>query len=200
MQRFRAEINRPRRRREGVLHRHHDWPQDAPSLANASGVIAQIRAMFGGPDQPCLPRTIATRESSNDGALGHMTKTSTSSVTDGTEDSTGMLTAMRNEIYRRSLAATTPFARTLTTLLGPDALLWLLAQSREGVGKIQPHEFSRAGWPQLWEMDTQLAIEQELMRIDRARTPCRGSGRTRLDDAALALHDARPVLAEEHRI
>ena len=75
----------------------------------------------------------------------------------------GLKQALLNELIRRQTAHRIPFDRTMTTLLGQDALLWLTTASGSGVAKLQPHEFSRTGWRNLWAIDTQLEIEQELL-------------------------------------
>jgi hypothetical protein len=149
------------------------WPQGLfPAFVNTTSVIAQILRMFGaGRQQSMMSFGLVSDPRNLDllSAIGQMRKEIEGlPQEDGTagRDPTGMLGAMEHELHRRMVAHATPFARTLTTLLGPDALLWLVAQSGDGMGKLQPHEFSRAGWPQLWEMETQLAIEQELLRID----------------------------------
>lgn len=80
-------------------------------------------------------------------------------------DPMGFKKAAMKEILRRRVALRAPFARTLTTLLGHDALLWLTADSQDGIGKIQPHEFSRTGWRDIWSIENQLAIEQELLKL-----------------------------------
>jgi hypothetical protein len=77
----------------------------------------------------------------------------------------GMQQALLTELRRRGAAHRAPFARTLTTLLGQDALLWLTASSRDECSKIQPHEFARTGWHRIWSIDNQLAIEQELLKV-----------------------------------
>jgi hypothetical protein len=60
-------------------------------------------------------------------------------------DPLGMRELLLQELNRRALSRRAPFGRTVTTLLGPSALQWLTAKSRDGFGKIQPHEFSRDG-------------------------------------------------------
>jgi hypothetical protein len=67
------------------------------------------------------------------------------------------------QLNRRRIARRVPFARSLTTLLGEDALIWLTTDSRNGIGKIQPHEFSRTGWQNIWTINNQLKIEEELV-------------------------------------
>ena len=149
------------------------WPPGLfPAFVNATSVIAQILTMFGaGRQRPMMSFGVVADPRNFEllSAIGRL-KEEVDGLPkeDGAadRDPTGMLGAMQQELHRRAVAYATPFARTLSTLLGPDALLWLVAQSGEGIGKLQPHEFSRAGWPQLWEMETQLAIEQELLRID----------------------------------
>ncbi|MEO0371729.1 MAG: hypothetical protein AAF231_09765, partial [Pseudomonadota bacterium] len=83
--------------------------------------------------------------------------------TDPDVDALGARQAMFLELQRRTLKRRAPFGETITTLLGDDALLWLTAESRDALGKIQPHEFARTGWPRLSEIKTQLKIEQELL-------------------------------------
>lgn len=80
-------------------------------------------------------------------------------------DPLGFKSAVMQELLRRRIAHGAPFATTLTTLLGQDALLWLTAESHDGPGKIQPHEFSRSGWHKIWEIETQIEIEKELILI-----------------------------------
>ena len=147
------------------------WPRGLFSaFVDATAIIGQILTMFGsGRQEPMLGLMRDPKNLELIVAFGRLSKEDWDDPAN--RDPIGMVTAMKQEIHRRGLAATTPFARTLTTLLGPDALLWLLGKSAEGVGKLQPHEFSRAGWPRLWEMDTQLAIEQELMLIDPDAEP-----------------------------
>lgn len=58
-----------------------------------------------------------------------------------------------------------PYVQTITALLGRDAPRCILMQSREGYGKIQPHEFSRGGWHRLLQMRQQLRIESELRQM-----------------------------------
>ena len=67
------------------------------------------------------------------------------------------------EIERRVRLQRAPFGRTITTLLGHNALQWLAAESYEGFAKIQPHEFSRTGWSHLFSIRDQISIEQELL-------------------------------------
>lgn len=74
-------------------------------------------------------------------------------------------TVLLAEMERRVMSARTPFAATVTTMLGPDALRWLFAPNSTGSPYLQPHEFSRAGWIRLVRIRDQLEIEQELARF-----------------------------------
>lgn len=60
-----------------------------------------------------------------------------------------------------------PFAETLSSLLGRNAMMLLLTPSREGPGKLQPHELSRGGWYLLVQMRPQVKIETELQQMDQ---------------------------------
>jgi hypothetical protein len=83
----------------------------------------------------------------------------------GASDPVGMQRALLDEVQRREAARRCPFPRTLTTLLGHHALLWLLSTSERGVGNLQPHEFSRTGWDVLSQIENQLIIEKELSNL-----------------------------------
>lgn len=82
-----------------------------------------------------------------------------------------LATLLTDELRRREIAHRTPFARTVTTLLGSDALLWLTATSQEGSGKLQLHEFSRVNWYRIWEIENQVAIERELIGLSGSVEP-----------------------------
>ena len=154
------------------------WPDELVTVfVTAGSTIAEILEAFGGGDGDAtldarrlalfdeearqLAMALAAieqqalREAEEQGADADIPK-----------DPLGFGKAAKAELYRRSIAGRVPFARTLTTLLGPDALVWLTARTRHGPGKIQPHEFSRSGWYRLSEIETQTAIEQELLAID----------------------------------
>ncbi len=60
-----------------------------------------------------------------------------------------------------------PFAEAISSLLGRNAMTLLMTPSREGPGKLQPHEFSRAGWYLLRQMRSQVKIENELQEMGR---------------------------------
>jgi hypothetical protein len=100
-------------------------------------------------------------------ALAKLSKEPAASQGDGgeVEDPMGMKFALVSELQRRAAARNVPFGHTLSTMLGHNAVLWLTSQSEEGIGKIQPHEFARSGWHQLFEIETQIAIERELLRV-----------------------------------
>lgn len=70
-----------------------------------------------------------------------------------------------NEIDRYVRRKLTPFANTISTLLGSNALMWLAAESRTGDAKLQPHEYSRANLKDLETIGVQVAIEQELLEL-----------------------------------
>lgn len=147
------------------------WPDGLmPAFIESGSVIGQILAMFGAGRR--VPFGIGLMHEPRNldlmMALGMLRSEEGKATADDPaygDDPMGLQRAMFDELQRRNLAATVPFAHTLSTLLGPDALLWLTAQSNEGLGKIQPHEFSRANWPQLWDVRAQIAIESELMEV-----------------------------------
>lgn len=141
----------------------------------SSSIVAQILAMFGVDGESNMVNTMGLAVSDPETlqlmmALAQVER-ETENLKDvddypGSKDPLGFKKAAIIELERRRIAFRTPFARTLTTILGPDALLWLVAQSQEGTGKIQPHEFSRTGWCRISEIETQTAIEQELLAVD----------------------------------
>ncbi len=150
------------------------WPKKfMPIFLQSSGILAQILAMFGsnrgggmmdilalgGGDLKTLELMMALGQLDAEMAALKKDKDSEES------DPMGLRQALMNELLRRSAAHRAPFARMLTTLLGQDALLWLLADSADGVGKMQPHEFSRTGWRDIWLIENQVVIEQELLDL-----------------------------------
>lgn len=82
-----------------------------------------------------------------------------------------MQIALHSETMRRAAALATPFAHTISTLLGPDTPKWFLQATSRQEPNIQPHEFSRIGWPRLDRIQDQIAIEQELFRFGRDSEP-----------------------------
>jgi len=78
-------------------------------------------------------------------------------------DPLGLRKAIYDELLRRRAARGFPCSRTVTTLLGPNALLWLTAKSSRGAPNIQPHEYRRSEWWRVWDIENQIAIEQELL-------------------------------------
>lgn len=78
-------------------------------------------------------------------------------------DESGISTIGADDLAARTYPI--PYVQTVTALLGRDAPRCLLMQSREGYGKIQPHEFSRGGWYKLLQMRSQLRIEYELRQM-----------------------------------
>jgi hypothetical protein len=140
------------------------------SFLTAGSVIGQILANFGvSHDESPLPDIhllldedfmnlmLAAREYS---------KEARGSDDSDDADPVGFGKAAMSELRRRTLATRAPYARTLTTLLGDDALSWLTAASERGSANLQPHEFSRDGWHRLSEIGTQLSIERELTMVD----------------------------------
>src|SRR5262245_9942792 len=73
---------------------------------------------------------------------------------------------LREELERRIRLQGMPYRATLTTLLGPEAFVWLTAASESGVSRIQPHELSRVGWPHLDSISNQIEIETKLAQLD----------------------------------
>lgn len=69
-----------------------------------------------------------------------------------------------HEIQRRIFGLRIPYSKTITTLLGPNALVWLSAESSSGENKIQPHEFSRFNLYRLQNIGDQIQIETELLQ------------------------------------
>jgi hypothetical protein len=69
-----------------------------------------------------------------------------------------------HEIERRILGLRIPYSKTITTLLGPNALVWLSAESSAGVNRIQPQEFSRFNLYRLQNIGDQIQIETELLQ------------------------------------
>jgi hypothetical protein len=151
------------------------WPDDfAGVFIRGSRMLAHIVSVFG----PHPPLGFPSLEAMTDrgtlelmSSLVALAKDRRSSDPTAESGQSGFEQVMVQEIQRRSLARRIPFARTLVTLLGRDALLWLTASSADGLGKIQPHEFSRTGWPDLWSMEAQLAIEHELLRLSGGAEP-----------------------------
>lgn len=58
-----------------------------------------------------------------------------------------------------------PYAKTVTTLLGPRVFNQLLTPGPDGLHQLQPHELSRANWYLLWQMRHQIRLEHELRRM-----------------------------------
>jgi hypothetical protein len=152
------------------------WPKRLlPIFVEASAYLAQILEAFIDRTEARLLDIFATA-SRDPGSMEllmalaqirrELKESSDDAQGSGKSDPTGMEAAMLDELHRRGAALRIPFARTLTTLLGMDALLWLVAKSQEGHGKLQPHEFSRTGWRNLQAIATQVAIERELIGLD----------------------------------
>jgi len=150
-------------------------PHRLPGVfVEVSGVLGQILGMFGVTSELKMEDVVAAGISDPSTlelitAYGQLEQDAKEADSDSLSakgaDPLGMREAMLNELRRRSIARRAPFARTLTTLLGPDALLCLTADGSEGFGRMQPHEFSRVGWPTIWSIENQLAIEQELLSL-----------------------------------
>lgn len=58
-----------------------------------------------------------------------------------------------------------PFNYTINTFLGPEATKWMQEDSINTPGKVQPHEMSRVNWVNLRNMQSQIKIETELLKI-----------------------------------
>lgn len=144
------------------------WPRQLwPAFLESSSILGRILEMFGVKAEPgmadiMLAATTDVRALEMLARLGGMRGIR---VDDQAVDPLGMQQAVMRDLMRRGLARRTPFARTMTTLLGDDALIWLTARSEKGVGNLQPHEFARTGWPRIQDIENQLAIEQELLAI-----------------------------------
>lgn len=140
------------------------------SFLKAGSVIGQILASFGvSQDDAPLPDIQLLRDEEFRNlmlAVGEYSKEVRGADVSKDADPVGFGKAAMNELLRRSMAARAPYARTLTTLLGDDALSWLTAASERGNANLQPHEFSRDGWYRLSEIGTQLSIERELTMMD----------------------------------
>jgi hypothetical protein len=72
-----------------------------------------------------------------------------------------------NEMERRALGYVTPVQKTITTLLGPNALRMFVRPSAKGFANLQPQELSRVCWSNLDRVYDQIAIEYELQNFDR---------------------------------
>lgn len=140
------------------------------SFLNTSSVIGQILANFGvSQDDAPLPdiRLLVDEDFRNLMlAAGEYFKEARGADGSKDADPVGFGKAAMNELLRRRMAVQAPYAQTLTTLLGEDALNWLTAASERGGTNLQPHEFSRDGWYRLSEIGTQLSIERELTMMD----------------------------------
>jgi hypothetical protein len=136
----------------------------------AGSVIGQILANFGVTQDgtPLSYMGLLLDEDSRNLMLAAAQYRKEAGGTDasGETDPVGFGKAAMSELLRRTIATRAPYARTLTTLLGDDALNWLTADSARGSANLQPHEFSRDGWHRLSEIETQVAIERELTMMD----------------------------------
>ncbi|HSE16449.1 MAG TPA: toll/interleukin-1 receptor domain-containing protein [Pyrinomonadaceae bacterium] len=146
-----------------------DWPSEfIPIFIQSSSVIAQILDGFGVNQDPVRLEMAAfanPRVFDLLMTLAQMEKEAKASDSGEDKDPLAMKAVLYKEIQRLQVSHGAPFVSTLTTLLGDDALLWLTAASRDGFGKLQPFEFSRTGWSNLWNIDNQIEIEKELLRI-----------------------------------
>lgn len=151
------------------------WPKSfASTFTEAGSVVGQILQMFG---LNGIDSLFGSLTGSPDLETFEMLMTATqmskeSKEEEGSADSPGekngpdeLVNALLSEVRRRNVARGLPLARTVVTLLGHDALLWLSSKSQSGMCKLQPHEFSRTGWGRLWQIETQLEIEQELRSV-----------------------------------
>lgn len=59
----------------------------------------------------------------------------------------------------------TPFSKTIITMLGEFSLAWYAAASQSDQPTLQTHEFSRDGWPLLDRIRDQMLIEEELAEL-----------------------------------
>jgi len=151
------------------------WPKNLmPVFLQASGILGQVLEMFGARGDGGMTDILAAGMTDPEtiqmmSALAQIDREMTEHEKDKDDeqkfDPMGMQEALLTELRRRGTAHRSPFARTVTTLLGQDALLWLTADSQDGHGKIQPHEFTRTGWHRIWSIDNQLTIEQELLEV-----------------------------------
>ncbi|HYC87870.1 MAG TPA: hypothetical protein VEO54_01560 [Thermoanaerobaculia bacterium] len=144
------------------------WPDDLHNqFLQSSSVIGQILTMFGagGAINPFDSLGGGLLDLDNLEMLMAFGQLEKESKGKEPRDFGGAKHAMMRELMRRAVAKRVPCPRTLTTLLGHDALLWLTAPSERGSGNIQPHEFARTGWPHLWSIANQIEIEQELLRF-----------------------------------
>ncbi|MBR0895161.1 toll/interleukin-1 receptor domain-containing protein [Bradyrhizobium tropiciagri] len=69
---------------------------------------------------------------------------------------------LMHHIAAEVVARGTPFGRMLQVMLGPESPSILGNPSEKGIGNMQPHEFSRVGWPKLSHISDQIEIEHEL--------------------------------------
>jgi hypothetical protein len=149
------------------------WPEDVLLYFHqASGVLAQVLQMFGA--RPTTGGINPLDLLSSDPEMYHLLTTALS-MPDGfpmsgdeqvdAANPTVTRSVLLAEVERRVISARTPFAATVTTMLGHDALRWLFAPNSTGSPYLQPHEFSRTGWIRLTRIRDQLEIEQELARF-----------------------------------
>ena len=145
------------------------WPPEFISVfIESSSIIAQILEGFGVAQDPLRvdwwfftnPRVLALMK-----LIEEIEHGSTTSHTGDVKDPIALKQVLYKEIQKLQVSHDAPFVSTITTLLGDDALLWLTADSQDGVRKLQPFEFSRTGWSNLWNIDNQIQIEKELFRV-----------------------------------
>ena len=134
-----------------------------PVFIQCSSIIAQILDSFSGDSLPTLME-LSFRDEKAFMLLNSLMQLRSERKASGDKQE-GFELSIQNELYRRQVAAALPFRQLLTTLLGRDALLWLKAASKDGYGKMQPHEFSRSGWIDIWAIKNQIDIEKEFMEI-----------------------------------
>jgi hypothetical protein len=142
------------------------WPAEFfSSFIQAGSIVAQTIAMFESGPQLFASGLFEPSYLELLSALAQLRQENSKAKTGDSADSLGLESAFVDELLRRQVRDRVPFARTLTTMLGPDALMWLTAQSQDGVGKLQPHELARSNWHDLWSVECQLRIEQELLGV-----------------------------------
>ena len=76
----------------------------------------------------------------------------------------GIEEALMDAMEARRYAAL-PYSPVLKALLGARAPAWFRRESASGHPKLQPHELARDGWHRLFEIGTQVLIENDLMRM-----------------------------------
>jgi hypothetical protein len=139
----------------------------------STSIMAQILEMFGAVERARLPMGVFPTDLMNRRVMnllstwGQLGREVEKSEAGGDDDPMGMRNAIMQEILRDQMSGRVPFGRTLTTLLGPDALLWLTSDSQSGHRKLQAHEFMRTNWRNLWWIETQVEIEKELLSAPR---------------------------------